>query len=66
MAIDGKTLWRSYDKSNNKAAIHMVSAWATNSGIVLGQIKTEEKSNEIAAIHNHTYRTQFVKVKKQH
>ncbi len=52
VAIDGKTLRRSYDKANNKAAIHMVSAWATNSGIVLGQIKTEEKSNEITAIPN--------------
>jgi len=50
IAIDGKTLRRSYDKSNDKAAIHMVSAWATKNSIVLGQIKTAEKSNEITAI----------------
>lgn len=50
VAIDGKTLRRSYDKKSNKAAIHMVSAWASVSRLVLGQIKTEEKSNEITAI----------------
>ena len=50
VAIDGKTLRRSYDRSSNKAAIHMVSAWATENRLVLGQIKTEEKSNEITAI----------------
>lgn len=50
VAIDGKTLRRSYDKKSNKAAIHMVSAWASASRLVLGQIKTEEKSNEITAI----------------
>jgi len=48
--IDGKTLRRSYDSSSNKAAIHMVSAWASKNGIVLGQVKTNEKSNEITAI----------------
>jgi predicted transposase YbfD/YdcC len=50
VAIDGKTLRRSYDKKSNKAAIHMVSAWASASRLVLGQVKTEEKSNEITAI----------------
>ncbi|GAB6910182.1 putative H repeat-associated protein [Desulfosarcina cetonica] len=50
IAVDGKTLRRSHDKSNGKAAIHMVSAWACANGIVLGQVKTEEKSNEITAI----------------
>ena len=50
VAIDGKTLRHSYDRSSNKAAIHMVSAWATENRLVLGQIKTEEKSNEITAI----------------
>lgn len=50
VAVDGKTLRRSHDKSNGKSAIHMVSAWACASGLVLGQIKTEEKSNEINAI----------------
>jgi predicted transposase YbfD/YdcC len=47
--IDGKTLRRSHDGSN-KAAIHMVSAWASKSRVVLGQVKTDEKSNEITAI----------------
>lgn len=48
--IDGKTLRRSYDSGSDKAAIHMVSAWASGKRLVLGQIKTEEKSNEITAI----------------
>lgn len=50
VAIDGKTLRRSYDKGDNKAAIHMVSAWASANRLILGQIKTQEKSNEITAI----------------
>ena len=50
IAIDGKTLRRSYDKANNKPAIHMVSAWACENKLVLGQYKTKEKSNEITAI----------------
>ncbi len=50
VAIDGKTLRHSYDKSKKKAAIHMVSAWATNNGLVLGQRKVDSKSNEITAI----------------
>ncbi|MCI5222859.1 MAG: ISAs1 family transposase [Candidatus Electrothrix sp. AR4] len=50
VAMDGKTLRRSYDKKSNKAAIHMVSAWASASRLVLGQVKTDEKSNEITAI----------------
>lgn len=50
VAIDGKTLRRSCEHSSNKAAIHMVGAWATSSGIALGQRKTEDKSNEITAI----------------
>ena len=48
--IDGKTLRRSHDSKSNKAAIHMVSAWASKNRLVLGQVKTEEKSNEITAI----------------
>jgi predicted transposase YbfD/YdcC len=40
----------SHDKSNNKAAIHMVSAFCVQNGMVLGQVKTDEKSNEITAI----------------
>jgi len=50
VAIDGKTLRRSYDRESSKAALHMVSAWASENGAALGQVKTEEKSNEITAI----------------
>lgn len=50
IAIDGKTLRRSYDNGGNKGAIHMVSAWAVKNQLVFGQLKTEEKSNEITAI----------------
>lgn len=50
IAVDGKTLRRSHDRSNGKAAIHMVSAWASANGIVMGQRKTDDKSNEITAI----------------
>ena len=50
IAIDGKTLRRSHDRRAGKAAIHMVSAWASECGLVLGQVKTDEKSNEITAI----------------
>ncbi len=49
VAVDGKTLRRSHDGGNN-AAIHMVSTWATENILVLGQVKTAEKSNEITAI----------------
>ena len=50
VAIDGKTLRRSFDRASSKAAIHMVSAWASKNGLVLGQVKTDEDSNEITAI----------------
>lgn len=50
IAIDGKTLRRSYDRASQKAAIHMVSAWASENHLILGQVKTSEKSNEITAI----------------
>lgn len=50
VAIDGKTARRSHDKSIGKDAIHMVSAWASTNGIVLGQRKVDDKSNEITAI----------------
>jgi predicted transposase YbfD/YdcC len=50
IAIDGKTLRCSHDRSLGKAAIHMVSAWAAENRLVLGQTKVAEKSNEIAAI----------------
>ena len=50
VAIDGKTLRRSFDAASSKSAIHMVSAWATANQISLGQIVVDEKSNEITAI----------------
>jgi hypothetical protein len=50
IAIDGKTLCGSADKALGKGAIHMVSAWATQNHLVLGQVKVDEKSNEITAI----------------
>lgn len=50
IAIDGKTLRRSYDKASSKSAIHMVSAWATANHISLGQVVVDAKSNEITAI----------------
>jgi predicted transposase YbfD/YdcC len=50
VAIDGKTVRHSYDKTLGKAAIHMVSAWASETGLVLGQCKVDDKSNEITAI----------------
>jgi predicted transposase YbfD/YdcC len=50
IAVDGKTLRRSFDKASGKSAIHMVSAWATANHISLGQVVTDQKSNEITAI----------------
>jgi predicted transposase YbfD/YdcC len=50
IAIDGKTLRRSYQKKSAKAPIHMVSAFAARQRLVLGQVKVAEKSNEIVAI----------------
>lgn len=50
VAIDGKTLRRSFDAASSKAAIHMVSAWATANCISLGQVVVDAKSNEITAI----------------
>ncbi|WP_414620518.1 ISAs1 family transposase [Calothrix sp. CCY 0018] len=50
IAIDGKSLKHSYDKKTGNRAINMVSAWATSTKLVLGQIKVDKKSNEITAI----------------
>lgn len=50
VAIDGKTLRGSYNKRDGKAAIHMVSAWATENKLSLGQVVVDAKSNEIPAI----------------
>ena len=50
IAIDGKTIRGSKDSYHDKSAIHIVNAWANSNQLVLGQIKTNEKSNEITAI----------------
>ena len=50
VAIDGKTLRRSHDAKNGLGPLHLVSAWATDKGLSLGQVATEEKSNEITVI----------------
>jgi hypothetical protein len=50
VAIDGKTLRRSYDRQQRKAALHMVSAWATANHLVLGEVNVADKSNEITAV----------------
>lgn len=50
VAIDGKTLRRSHDRANGRAALHLVSAWADASGLVLGQVAVDGKANEIVAI----------------
>lgn len=50
MPIDSKKLRRSHDKTIGKAAIHMVSAWVAENRMVLGQVKVDDKSNEITAI----------------
>ena len=50
VAIHGKTVRRSHDGAAGRRAIHLVSAWASANTLTLGQVKTEEKSNEITAI----------------
>ena len=50
VAIDGKTLRRSADAAKGKSALHMISAWGAANGMVLGQVKTADHSNEITAI----------------
>jgi predicted transposase YbfD/YdcC len=50
LAIDGKTLRRSHDRSQGLGALHSVSVWATDFGLTLGQVACSEKSNEITAI----------------
>ena len=50
IAVDGKTARGSRDRKNNRSPLHMVSAWACQNRLVLGQEATEEKSNEITAI----------------
>lgn len=50
IAIDGKTLRASHDVHHERKALHMVRAWATEQGLLLGHQKVDEKSNEITAI----------------
>lgn len=50
VALDGKTLRRSFDRAAGKAALHMVSLWAGEHGLVFGQQAVDEKSNELTAI----------------
>lgn len=50
IAFDGKTVRRSFDRANEKSAIHLVSAFATQQRLILGQQKVDAKSNEITAI----------------
>src|SRR5437660_60596 len=50
VAIDGKTCRSSHDAGNHLGPLHIVSAWASEEGIALGQVATDAKSNEITAI----------------
>lgn len=50
VALDGKTVRRSFDPAKGRSAIHLVSAWASANRLVLGQIKVDDKSNEITAV----------------
>ena len=50
VAIDGKSCRGSHDAANNLGCLHIVSAWASEEGVALGQVAAEDKSNEITAI----------------
>jgi hypothetical protein len=50
VAIDGKTLRRSHDRTHDREALHLISAWSTAIGVVLGPVATDDRSNEITAI----------------
>ncbi len=50
IAIDGKTMRGSYDRASKQSALHVVSAWASDHRLMLGQMKVDSKSNEIKAI----------------
>jgi len=50
IAIDGKTLRQSFDRNAGQTGIHLLSAWASSCRLVLGQVKVDNKSNEITAI----------------
>lgn len=50
VALDGKTLRRSFDKASDQKPLHILNAWAVNAGVALGQVKVSEKTNEITAV----------------
>jgi predicted transposase YbfD/YdcC len=50
IALDGKTIRHSFDTATGQSAIHLVSAWASENGLALGQLKVDGKSNEITAL----------------
>jgi predicted transposase YbfD/YdcC len=50
IAVDGKTIRHSFDTATGKNALHLVSAWASENGLALGQVRVDDKSNEITAI----------------
>jgi predicted transposase YbfD/YdcC len=50
IALDGKTLRHSFDTASGQAALHVVSAWASATGLTLGQVAVDDKSNEITAM----------------
>ena len=50
IAIDGKTIRRSFDRATGQSALHVVSAWATDLRVCLGQVAVDDKSNEITAV----------------
>jgi predicted transposase YbfD/YdcC len=50
IALDGKTMRRSFDRARGRSALHLVSAWVAANGVALGQVVTDAKSNEITAI----------------
>lgn len=50
ISIDGKTLRGSLDRAREKSALHMISAWSSNASVVMGQMKSDGKSNEITSV----------------
>lgn len=50
ITLDGKTIRHSFDTATSQPALHLVSAWASENGLALGQLKVEGKSNEITAL----------------
>jgi hypothetical protein len=49
IALDGRAIRHSFDVATGQAAFHLVSAWATEAGLSLGQVKVDSKSKEITA-----------------